>query len=203
MSGCKYRICLLIVLVSLFSIQAFSQGINFSHSLALPNSEKVNLKPQLHYSGWSTLSVIPHSGTVTGFAISPFLSVPLTPKLSVNGGIIGGHYFSGLRNLNTEGEMNGVFNELSVYGSAVYHLNPQFSVYGTAIKQITGTTPFYFLPESSYTIGSTINFGSFSIGVAMQMSNWNDNFSPSPFDSSQGFYSPFIQRPGIFSPIGR
>ena len=191
MFGCKCNISLIIVLVSLFSIQAFSQQINYRDSLAEYNSEKINLKPQLHYSVGSTLTVIPHFGTVTGFTISPFLSVPLSQKLSVDGGIIAGRYYSALRNFNPEGTMNGTFNILSVYGSATYHFNSQFTVYGTGIKQLTGTSPFNFLPKSSYTIGSSFNFGNFSIGAALQMSKWNNISSPLPFNGSQGFYSPY------------
>ena len=195
MSGCKCNISLIIVLVSLFSIQAFSQQINYRDSLAEYNSQKVNLKPELHYSVGSTFMIVPHLGTVTGFTLSPSLSVPLSPKLSVDGGIIAGRFYSALWNFNPEGAINGAFNELSVFGSASYHINSQLTVYGAGIKQLTGTSPFNFLPKSSYAIGSTYKFGNFSIGVTVQMSKWNDNLSPLPFNGSQGFYSPYEQRP--------
>jgi hypothetical protein len=190
MSGCKCNISLIVVLVSLFSIQAFSQQINYRDSLAEYNSPKVNLKPRLYYSVGSTFIIVPHLGTVTGFTLSPFLSIPLSPKLSVDGGIIAGRFYSALENSNPESALNGAFNELSVYGSASYHINSQLTVYGTGIKQLTGTSPFYFLPKSSYTIGSSYNFGNFSIGVTLQRSKWNGNLSPLPFSGSQGFYSP-------------
>jgi len=193
MSGCKCNISLIIVLVSFISIQAFSQQINYRDSLAEYNSQKVNLKPKLYYSVESTFIIVPHLGTVTGFTLSPFLSVPLSPKLSVDGGIIAGHFYSALGNFNPEGALNGEFNELSVYGSASYHINSQLTVYGTGIKQLTGTSPFYFLPKSSYSIGSSYNFGNFSIGVTLQRSEWNGILSPLPFSGSQGFYSPYMQ----------
>ena len=193
MSGCKCNISLIIVLVSLISIQAFSQQINYRDSLAEYNSQKVNLKPKLYYSVESTFIIVPHLGTVTGFTLSPFLSVPLSPKLSVDGGIIAGHFYSALGNFNPEGSLNGEFNELSVYGSASYHINSQLTVYGTGIKQLIGTSPFYFLPKSSYSIGSSYNFGNFSIGVTLQRSEWNGILSPLPFTGSQGFYSPYMQ----------
>jgi hypothetical protein len=202
MSGHKCNISL-IILVSLFSIQAFSQQINYRDSLAEHNSQKVNLKPRLNYSVGSTFIIVPHMGTVTGFTLSPFLSVPLSPKLSVDGGIIAGRFYSALWNYNPNGSINGAFNELSLYGSAIYHINSQLTVYGTGIKQLTGTSSFYFLPKSSYAIGSTYNFGNFSIGVTMQMSKWNDILSPLPFNSSQGFYSPYVQRPGTLTTSGR
>jgi hypothetical protein len=99
--------------------------------------------------------------------------------------------------------MYGAFNELSIYGSASYHFNSQLTLYGTGIKQLAGTSPFYFLPKSSYTIGSTYNFGNFSLGVALQVSKWNSSFSPIQINGSQGFYSPYEQRPGSLAPFGQ
>jgi hypothetical protein len=195
MSGCKYNISLIIVLVSLFSIQAFSQQINYRDSLTDYNSQKVKLRPELHYSVGSTFIIVPHFGSVTGFTLSPFLSIPISPKLSVDGGIIAGRFYSTLSNFNPEGAINGAFNELYLFGSASYHINSQLTVYGAGIKQLTGTSPFNFLPKSSYAIGSTYKFGNSSIGVTLQMSKWNDILSPLPFNGSQGFYSPYEQRP--------
>ena len=203
MSGFKCNISLIVVLVSLFSIQAFSQQINYRDSLAEYNSPKVNLKPRLYYSVGSTFIIVPHLGTVTGFTISPSLSVPLSPKLSVDGGIIAGRFYSASGNFNPEGAINGAFNELSVYGSASYHINSQLTVYGAGIKQLTGTSTFHSLPKSSYAIGSTYNFGSFSICVTLQRSKWNGILSPSPFNGSQGFYSPYEQGPGTLTTFGR
>src|SRR5665647_1206065 len=201
MSGCKYNISLIIVLVSLFSIQAFSQQINYRDSLTDYNSQKVKLRPELHYSVGSTFIIVPHFGSVTGFTLSPFLSIPISPKLSVDGGIIAGRFYSTLSNFNPEGAINGAFNELYLFGSASYHINSQLTVYGAGIKQLTGTSPFNFLPKSSYAIGSTYKFGNSSIGVTLQMSKWNDILSPLPFNDSQGFYSPYEQRPAHLSLI--
>jgi len=202
MSGCKCNISLIIVLVSLFSIQAFSENINYHDNLTQYNSQNVNLKPKLSYSVGSTFIYVPHLGSVTGFTLSPFLSVPLSPKLTVDGGIIAGRYYSALGNFGLEGKIYGAFNELSVYGSASYHINSQLTVYGTGIKQLTGT-PQFFLPKSSYAFGSTYNFGNFSVGVTLQMSKWNNIRSPLPFNDSQGFYFPNRQRQGTSTTIGR
>jgi hypothetical protein len=203
MSGYKCNINLIIVLVSLFSVQAFSQHINIGDSLPGYHSAKVNLKPRLNYMIGSNYLVLPHLGSVTAFTLFPSLSIPLSPKLSVDGGIIAGYFYSAPWNSNQEGAVYGSFNELSVYGSASYHFNPQLTLYGAGIKQLAGTSPFNSLPKSSYAIGSTYNFGNFSIGVTLQMSKWNEILSPLPFNGSQGFYSPFEQRPGILSPFGR
>jgi hypothetical protein len=191
MSGFKCNIILIIVLVSLVSVQALSQQINYRDSLSDYNSQKVILKPQLHYSLGSTFMIIPHYGSIAGVTISPFLSIPLSPKLTVDGGIIAGRFYSTLSNFNPDGTINGSFNELSIFGSASYHINSQLTVYGIGIKQIAGTSPFYFLPKSSYAIGSTYKFGNSSIGVTLQMSKWNDIHTPLPFIGSPGFYSPY------------
>jgi hypothetical protein len=203
MSGFKCNISLIIILVSLFSVQAFSQKINYGDSLQPYYASKVNLKPGLHYSIGSTFLAVPHQGSVTGFTFSPFLSIPLSPKWSVEGGIIASRYYSSLWNINQEGTSYGAFNELSLYTSASYHFNSQLTLYGTGIKQLAGTSLYSFLPKSSYTIGSTYNFGSFSIGVAVQVSKWNNSFSPFPIDGSKGFYSPYDLGPGFFAPFGQ
>jgi len=197
MSGWKCNISLIIILVSIFSDQAASQQVSYRDSLE-DNFQKVNLKPRMVYSVGSTFMVVPHLGSVTGFTLSPTLSVPLSPKLSLNGGIIAGRYYSNLWNSNPDGSMYGAFNELSVYGSASYRIKPQLTLYGAGIRRLTGNSPFNSLPKSSYTIGSTYNFGSFSIGVSLQMSEWDNIYSPFPINGPQGFYSPFGQRPGVF-----
>jgi hypothetical protein len=202
MSGYKYKISLIIVLVSLFSIQAFSQLNNYSDSLAAYNSQKLNLKPRMSYSVGSTFMFVPHLGSVTGFTISPDLSIPLSPRLSVDGGIIAGHFYSSFGNFYPEGGINGSFNELSVYGSASYHINPQLTLYGAGMKQITGTSPSYLIPRSSYAIGSTYNFGSFSIGVTLHMSKTNNILGQMPFSGGRGYYSPYEQRPGMLNSLG-
>jgi hypothetical protein len=194
MSGYRSKILFVIVMFSVFSIHAYSQQDIYADSLTRNNSQRSDLKPALHYSIGSTFTVIPHFGTLSGFTISPVLTVPLSPKWSVEGGIIAGRYYSALRNFNSEGLMSGSFNALSIYGSALYHVNSQLTLYGMGIKRLSETSPFYSLPKSSYTIGSNYNFGSFSIGLSMQMSKWNNNLSPLPFNGSHGFYSPYGQR---------
>jgi len=191
MSVTKFNISLIVVLISLLSGQAFSQGISYLDTLALNNSHQLKLKPKMVYSIGSTFMFIPQYGSVTGFTISPSLSVPVSPHLSFNAGIIAGRFFSDLQKPTLEGSMYGAFNEIFVFGSANYHINSQLTLYGAGIKQLTATSPFNTLPNSSYTIGSTYKFGSFSIGVAAQMSQWNNNFNFLPINGRQGFYSPF------------
>jgi hypothetical protein len=203
MSRFKYILSIILVLVSLFPVQVISQQINLDDDLPSFNASKVNPKPDLHYSIGSTFLAVPHLGSVTGFTITPFLTIPLSPKWSVEGGIIAGRYYSSIGNLYTEGPSYGAFNELSLYASASYHVNSQLTLYSTVYKQLASTSPYNFLPKSSYSIGSRYNFGSFSLGLNVHVSEWNNAFSPFPVNGSQGFYSPFEQKPGFLTPFGQ
>lgn len=192
MTGCKFKIGTIISLVILVSAPVFPQQLSSRDSLPANNFKKRNLKPELHYSVGSSFLFVPHYGTVSGFTFTPQLTLPLTPRLSIEGGIIAGHYNSSIINFNPEGGKFGTFNELSIYGAASYNIAPRLTLYGAGIKEITGTSPFYLIPKSSYIIGSSFNFGSFSLGASVQVSRWNNDFGPSLLNGSPGFYpSPF------------
>ncbi len=198
MSVTKFNISLIVILISLLSGRAFPQGISYRDTLGLNNSQQLKLKPKIVYSVGSSFMFIPRYGSVTGFTISPSLSVPVSPHLSFNAGIIAGRFYSDLQMPTLEGSMNGAFNEISLFGSANYHVNSRLTLYGAGIKRLTNASPFNTLPNSSYTIGSTYTFGSFSIGVEMQMSQWNNNFNSLPINGRHGFYSPFERSQGIW-----
>jgi hypothetical protein len=194
MSGSKCKIFLFIVLIPLFSSQSFSQQVSYRDSIP-GYTPKATFKPELHNSIGNTFLFVPRLGTLSGITFSSSLSIPISPKWSVDGGIIAGRFYSTLSDYNRESAINGAFNELSLFGSASYHINSHLTLYGMAIKQLTGTSPFNFLPKSSYAVGSTYKLGNSSIGVSVQISKWNNTLSPLPFNDSPGFYSPFEQRP--------
>jgi len=183
----------MIGLVSLISVQVFSQQANSGGSFSGANLASDLLKPRLNYMMGSNFMVVPHLGSVSSVTLSPSLSVPLTPKLSVDGGIVAGYYYSAPWKSGNEGFAYGTFTGLSVYGSARYQINPQLTLYGSAIKQLSGTSPYNFFPKTSYSLGSTYDFGNVKIGVSFRMSEWDNNYSLFPINGSQGFYSPFEQ----------
>ncbi len=193
MAAHRCNISLVVCMVTLFSVQAFSQQMNTAGSLSEDISAKGIPKPSLNYTLGSNFMVVPNLGSVSAVTITPSLSVPLTPKLSVDGGFIAGYYYSAPWKSGTEGLPYGSFTGLSVYGSASYHINPQLTLHGSAIKQLAGTSPFNILPKTSYSIGSTYDFGNVKIGVSFRMSEWDYYYSPFPINGSQGFYSPFEQ----------
>jgi hypothetical protein len=193
MPGSKCNISLIIVLVSLFPFQAYSQQKNIGTGLAEDNPAQVLFKPRLHYSIGSSFAVAPHLGSVSSITFAPAFSMPISQKLSVEGGIIGSYFYSAPLKSDNPGFPDGSFTGLSVYGSASYQFTPQLTIYGSALKQLAGTSSFYSIPKINYTIGSAYNFGDFSIGVSFQMSKWDNIYSPFPVNSSRGFYSPFEQ----------
>ena len=148
-----------------FLFQTYSQQTNYRDNFESNNSQKLKLKPVLNYTAGSSVTVIPHFGTLTDFTFSPSLSIPLSPKWTIDGGIIARRYYSALPYINPEGASHAIFNDLTVYGSASYQINPQLTVYGVGLRQLSATSPYDVLPKSSYTIGSRYKFGNFSIGV--------------------------------------
>ena len=196
MPGFRIKISLLLVLGLLISIQVFSQQFNYRDSISPQNINILKQKPEIHYSVGSAFIFIPHSGSATGLTFSPFITIPVSRRLSVEGGIIAGRYYSSIGNLNSEGVKYPALNILSVYGSAKYDISPRLSVYGAGIKQIGDYSPFYAVPGSAYMIGSSYNFGNFSIGITLHMENWNNSFISQPFNGTQGFFSPFSPGPG-------
>ena len=193
MSGCRVNIIVIVVMVLLFPLQVFSQQANNAASITDENSGKVLYKPRLHYSIGSSFLVAPRLGSVSEVTFAPALTVPLSPKLSVEGGIMAAYYYSAPFKTDITGFPTGSFNGLYVYGSAIYQFSPQLTLYGSAIKEIAGNSPFNSMAGSSYSIGSQYNFGNFSIGVTFQMSDRNNIYSPFQSNSQQGFYSPFNQ----------
>jgi len=194
MAGYKFNISIFICLGLLFSLKAYSQQPGISGTHDDDKSELVLFKPVANYYIGSSFMVTPQLGSVTSFNFSPSLSIPLSPRLSVEGGIIASYYYTAPWKSESEGLAYGPFAGLSVYGSASYLVSPQLTLYGSAIKQISGTLPFNTLPKNSYTIGSSYNFGSFSIGVSFQTTKWDDAYSPYQISGPRGLNSPVEQR---------
>ena len=178
---------------------AYSQKAVLPDSLFNNVTAGNSLKPQFHYSIGSAITIVPHTGSMSGITFTPSVFLPLSSRLSVEGGIIAGRFYSTLPGFKQEGIGLSSFNELSVYGLATYRVTPQFTVFGSGIKQVTGSSSLYTIPKSIYTIGSSYNFGSFSIGLTLRMAKQEGNFNAFPFNSSQGFGSPFMNN--LYPPV--
>ncbi len=175
----------------LIPIHCFAQVVESTESEDINGLSVNESKPKLHYSVNSNFLYIPGFGSISGISFSPHLRFPVTPKLSVEGGIVVGRYIPVIRNFSSEAGSNLAFNDLSIYGSANYQLNKRLSIYGSGVRQLSGNNPFYNQNFNRITFGSTLNFGNFSIGAAIQMTDWNNNFTPYPYRGEQNFFPGF------------
>jgi len=187
----SFKLIVKIIICVLFLIPgiAFTQVGQFHGNPEVLNPALKKKSLQLHYNLGSSFTFIPRFGSVTGFYVSPYIRYPVSPKLSVDAGLVAGQFYTEGKFFNPENVKNNSFSALSVYGSASYRLNQRLTLYGAGIKQLPGTFPLYHLPANSFTLGSTLDFGSFSIGAEVQMTKWNNNFySPYPFRGSQLYF---------------
>ena len=148
MCGRRCNISMIIGLVCLFSVQAFSQQANIVTGSAEDNSGKVLFKPGFHYSIGSSFLAAPRLGSLSSINFSTAVSVPLSPRLSVEGGIMTSYYYSAPFKSDNTGFPYGSFNGLSVYGSAIYQFTPQLTIYGSAMNQIAELHRFILFREA-------------------------------------------------------
>jgi len=178
----------LFILGILLTPVAFCQEPVFVDSLGNPVAEPARMKPGLHYSVGSSFSYIPRYGSVTGLNASAFFAYPLTPGFTLEGGLVAGRYYPTLKNFNSESGTAPSFNTLSMYGSARYQVNRRLSVYGTGMKQLAGAIPLYNLPSGSFSFGSTLDFGNFSFGAEIRMTDRNYYYNSTPIGGNRFFF---------------
>ncbi len=191
MSIRKLLYCIIAFLCLLNTRNTFAQGIEVFDSIGEPSYLKVKSGPQMRNSVGSSFMFMPKYGSVSGLTASSFLVLPITLKLSVEGGVIAGRYFPVMKNFPSEQGANHFYNTLSFYGSANYQITPRLSLYGTGIKQLGAFIPFNHLPSSSYSFGSNLNFGNFTIGAEIRMTDWDNYYFPSPFGAEMGNFSSY------------
>jgi len=158
----------------------FAQDIIIPDSLEILYSVQVK-RPKLNYNIENSFTYIPRFGSVAGLTFSPNYSYQFSPKISFEAGLIAGRYYSNLKYFDPDFRVNNYFNLLSLYGSAIYHINEKLNIYGAGTKQLKGSMPLYNIPNSSLTFGSTLSFGNFTLNAAIQISDWNNYYSPYPY----------------------
>lgn len=162
----------------------FENSLVYDHDLFNPHFN-LNIGTSFNYS--------PVIGAGTMLTVSPSFSLPVTRRISVNGGIIA----SGTMLPSLAGKLPmepvfkpGTFNSLSLYGTTVYQLSPGIIIYGTGFKQLTkNNLPYSFnpFPQSSITVGSRYKIGdNITVGASVNMSQYNNFYSP--YNNLPGFY---------------
>jgi hypothetical protein len=157
--------------------------------LSAQNDEKISsqemnrlFKPQYHFNIGSSYSYFPSFGGGMNMFASPSVSIPLSKRIFVEGGIIAStSIIPGLSPLEINHSVNN-FNSLAIYGSTIYQITPKLSVYGTGIKQLMNTKlpyPYSSLNQNSFSVGSTFKLGNnITIGASINMSDKSNFYSP-------------------------
>jgi hypothetical protein len=154
----------------------FENSPVYDHDLFQPHFN-LNIGTSFNYS--------PVIGAGTMLTVSPSFSLPVTRRISMNGGIIASSTI--LPSLTGKLQMEpvfkpGAFNNLSLYGTTVYQLSPDFVLYGSGFKQLTkNNLPYLYnpFPQSSITFGSRYKIGpNITVGASVNMSQYNNFYSP-------------------------
>lgn len=177
----KFIQIFLVLFFLILPIRAFSQYAESVDSSETTDFFELRQKTEFHYTVGSSFTYLPRYGSITGLTVSPFLRYPVTPKFSVEAGLIAGRFYPRMKNSLQESGINNSFNSLAVFGSANYQLNKRLSIYGTGIRQLAGAMPLYNLPTSSFSFGSSLNFGNFTVGAEIRVSDWSNPYTDSPF----------------------
>jgi hypothetical protein len=178
---------LLFITFSVFPEMIFSQD-NILPDNLITKSVVVRKKPEFHYSVGSNFMFMPRFGSVSGVDFRPVLVYPVSQKLSVEAGLIAGHYFTSFKNSLLDQAIGGGYYSLSMFGSATYHVSPALSFYGTGIKQLAGTNPMLNMYGNSFSIGSTLKLGNITLGAEFHVRDQYD-FNPYPrFGGSHSYF---------------
>lgn len=180
-------IAFIVVLMFYLQLYSFSQVSETNDSI-INSGLSVVKAPVLNYSIGSHFTYIPGIGNINGMNISAFYKQQINSRLYVVGGLVAGRNFLSLKNQFDTFSSKTNFNQLSVYGSAVYKLNQRLSVYGTGTHQLLSNPAFFEIPKNSYSIGSNLDFGNFSIGAEVRFNNYDQYNSTLPFGGGNGFF---------------
>jgi hypothetical protein len=171
------------ILIFVFTFRAFSQNDVKLDSTEFLNLPANKIKSNLNYSVGSSFIFIPRYGSVSGVNASAFLAYPLTSRISVEGGLTAGRYFTSFRNDLRQSGINNSFNSLSIYGLASYKVNDNLSFYSIGTKQLAGSLPLYNSPGSSFSFGSVITYGNLRFCATIQVAEWSDYLQMNPWGS--------------------
>jgi hypothetical protein len=138
-------------------ILLFIPAILFAQNDEKISSPEMNnlYKPQYHFNFGSSYSYFPSFGGGMNMFASPSVTIPLSKRIFVDGGIIAStSLLPGLSSLELNNKVSN-FKSLAIYGSTIYQVSPKLIVYGTGVKQLVNTKLPY--PYSS------LNHNSFSL----------------------------------------
>jgi len=134
----------------------------------------------------------PGSGPASMFYVAPTVSLPVTGRLSLHGGVLASTGFSLYRGSDLSLPVPPTVTSLSFFTAASYRVDERLTVYGSGMKRVlsldrTGelTAP---LSYETYSIGASYRIGrNVTIGATVVISDHNSSY---PFASSNPFLYP-------------
>jgi len=147
------------------------------------------LKPLWNLNVGTNMMFVPHTGTFSGFSVTPVMTLPLSARLSVYGGASFMRLYTPAGITDGPGMKNAA-GVVSLFGSASYKLNRNITLYGTGIKTLGNPmifTPFSPYLSDSFTLGSEFRLGNhITLGASVRMSGQPYDYV-SPFNQFNGF----------------
>jgi hypothetical protein len=145
--------------------------------------------PMFHINTGSNFMFMPGFGNGMNFYVNPSVTMPVTKKLFVEGGIVASSSMMPGRFPFQPENGNRNFNNLTIYGSTMYQLSPRLMIYGSGVKSIVSRElpmPDFYRPGNSFTLGSSFKLSSnITIGAAVHVSDYNYFYNP--FRSAEGY----------------
>ena len=187
----KYLLCIMILIPSFL----YSQDKGKMDEKVVTYQNLPLFKPRFHLNLGSNYFYMPSFGGNMNMFASPSVSIPLSKRFSVEGGILAStSILPGFTPLEMNHSVRN-FNSLSIYGSTIYQVTPKLTVYGTGIRQLMNTKlPFPYSPfnQNSFSVGSYLKLGNnITIGASFKMSDNNYFYSPFPSRNAGIINSPF------------
>jgi hypothetical protein len=172
---------------------------NISQPAEKQSAPVLLLKPQWNVSIGSNTFFSAQTGTFSGLSVTPYLSLPLSERISVFGGASFTRFLSPVPMLNDFSGNNATTGMITVFGTATYRLNDHILLYGTGTKHF-GTLPmpglFPVYNPDNLTVGSMFKLGDhFTIGASVRMSGHSSYNPYYPYS----LYDPMNVAPGPFT----
>jgi len=141
---------------------------------------------------------IPGAGQGMMLHAAPMLTVPVTDRWSLHGGVMAMQTFGWESAAGLESGKQPVFSSLALFAAASYRMSDRLILHGTGIKQLVPASVAPFAPPDHFSLGATYRLGdNMTIGATIHMDQGNGHFL-SPFHGG-GFFPPY-RGSGFYSP---
>jgi len=141
---------------------------------------------------------MPKVGSGMVFHAAPMMTLPLSARWSLHGGVMAMRYQGLGPSLMQENGKQHVFSSLALFAAASCRMNDRLILHGTGVKQLVSSPVAPFIPPDNLSFGATYRLGNnITIGATIHM-NQGHGYLSSPFYGG-GLYPP-LQGSGLYPP---